>query len=98
MNYRPYLDAARALRQVERHHPQQVVTLCVDTSALEAAFSRLGRAFTARPRQTGKAAITAAIADQAVNAGERVHVASRDGVRCAGGDLTCSLPSKEPER
>lgn len=29
--------------------------------------------------------------------GEHVHVAGRDGVRCAGGDPACPLPSKEPE-
>ncbi|MGP4085469.1 hypothetical protein [Streptomyces sp. KR55] len=99
MNYRPYPDVDRALAQLERgrvREPVQVVTLLADTTALEAALRRIGEAL--RPRQTGKAAITAAIVDEAVKAGEHVHVAGRDGVRCAGGDDACSVPSKEPDR
>ncbi|MFF0597888.1 hypothetical protein [Streptomyces antibioticus] len=54
----------------------------------ERTFQRLA---VQHARQTGKSAITAAIADQAVKAGQHVHVAGRDGVRCHGGDSTCGL-------
>ncbi|MCX3059569.1 hypothetical protein [Streptomyces beihaiensis] len=50
------------------------------------------------PRRTGKTAITAAVAEQALRAGEHVHVSSRDGVRCAGGDPACPLPRYTPDR
>ncbi|MEW2250417.1 hypothetical protein AB0907_24120 [Streptomyces sp. NPDC006975] len=66
-----------------------------------AALLEFGRVFrfgsrpqvlTEHPRRTGKTAITAALTDQAVTAGAHVHVAGRDGVRCAGGDLALPLP------
>lgn len=47
---------------------------------------------TEQPRRTGKTATTAAIVDEAVKAGEHVHVAGRDGTRCAGGEAACPLP------
>ncbi|WP_416976693.1 hypothetical protein [Streptomyces sp. T028] len=50
------------------------------------------------PRRTGKTTITAAIAERVVEVGEHVHVTTRDGLRCAGGDPTCSAASKEPDR
>lgn len=55
------------------------------------------RAIIEHPRKTGKSAIVAAITDQAVKAGEHVHVATRRGVRCAGGDDACSLPQLRPD-
>lgn len=97
MNYRPYPDVDRALAQLERgsvREAVELVTFHVDTSALEAALRRFGEAF--KPRQTGKAAIVAAIVDQAVKAGEHVHVATRDGERCAGGDDDCNVPQNGP--
>ncbi|MFI5973543.1 hypothetical protein [Streptomyces sp. NPDC051452] len=50
------------------------------------------------PRRTGKAAITAAIVDQAVKAGKHLHVATRRGVRCAGGiEHACTLLPLRPD-
>lgn len=87
MNYRPYPDADRALAQVERGRlpktPQPG-----PLNPFTATGRDLGEAFRAafgHPRRAGKSAITAAIVDQAVKAGEHVHVATRRGVRCAGG-------------
>lgn len=48
------------------------------------------RQFLNEPRRTGKSALTAAIVDQAVKAGEHVHVAERSGFRCLGSDGTCT--------
>ncbi|WDO09933.1 hypothetical protein ME763_32100 [Streptomyces murinus] len=56
----------------------------------EAQMDRL----VAQVRQTGKTAITAAMAERAVKAGEHVHVVGRDGIRCVNGDPACSLWSK----
>ncbi|MFJ2004787.1 hypothetical protein [Streptomyces chartreusis] len=94
MNYRAYPNVDRALAQLERRHTQvETITLPVNTSALEAGFRRFSvtmAAFSAR--RAGKATLTVALTEQAVQAGEHVHVASRqDGVRCAGGDEGCSL-------
>lgn len=55
------------------------------------------RLLVTQPRRAGKTTIVKAIADQAAKAGEHVHVATRDGVRCAGGDPACPLPRKAPE-
>ncbi|MDX2749625.1 ParB N-terminal domain-containing protein [Streptomyces scabiei] len=41
MGHRLYPDVDRALAQLERHHPRQVVTIHADTSALQAAFGQL---------------------------------------------------------
>ncbi|MFD1656975.1 hypothetical protein ACFSL4_01675 [Streptomyces caeni] len=100
MNYRPYPDVNRALHQARRGRLPQtpeprlwnpVATTAHDLGeALRAAFKH--------PRRTGKTAITAAIAEQAVKAGEHVHVAGRDGMRCAGGDDACTLPRSTPPR
>lgn len=54
-----------------------------------------GQASIEYPRRTGKTAIVRAIVDEAVKAGEHVHVAGRDGTRCAGGDADCALPRIE---
>ncbi|MGW4889610.1 hypothetical protein [Streptomyces murinus] len=56
----------------------------------EAQMDRL----VAQVSQTGKTAITAAMAERAVKAGEHVHVVGRDGIRCVNGDPTCSRWSK----
>ncbi|MCI3277503.1 hypothetical protein [Streptomyces cylindrosporus] len=62
------------------------------------ALRHFGESLAERPRGTGKAAIIEAIVDQAVKAGEHVHVAGHDGVRCAGGDDTCTLPRTMPRQ
>ncbi|MFJ8153933.1 hypothetical protein [Streptomyces sp. NPDC094468] len=58
-----------------------------------APFAELGRLLNwgsgdrvliVEPRQLGKTAVVNAVAEQAVRAGEHVHFASRDGVRCLG--------------
>lgn len=56
------------------------------------------RVLAEHPRRAGKSAIVAAIADQAVQDGEHVHVATRRGMHCAGGDSTCSLPRLRPDQ
>ncbi|WP_329214844.1 hypothetical protein OG352_05325 [Streptomyces sp. NBC_01485] len=48
-------------------------------------------------RQIGKTALIAAAAEEAVKAGEHVHVATRRGVRCAGGDEGCGLRLLRPD-
>lgn len=55
------------------------------------------RVLVEHPRKAGKSAIVTAVTDQAVKAGEHVHVATRRGVRCAGGDGACSLPQLRPD-
>ncbi|MFJ2719399.1 hypothetical protein [Streptomyces sp. NPDC087437] len=71
-------------------------------SAAMLEFGRILRHGSARlvlvehPRRAGKTAAAAAVVDQAVKAGGHVHVAGRDGVRCAGGDDACSLPRQNP--
>ncbi|MGW1001776.1 hypothetical protein [Streptomyces sp. NPDC002520] len=100
MNHRPYPNVDRALAQLERGRPPQpcqpkrwnpFTTTGRDLGeALRAAFEH--------PRKTGKTVIVAQVLDQAVKAGQHVHVATRDGVRCASGAPACSLPSKEPSR
>lgn len=97
MNFRPYPKVDRALHQVERGRvPEPQLWNPLTTTGRE-----LGEAFRAaftHLRRAAKTTITVALADQAVKAGGHVHIAGRDGVRCAGGDPACSLPSKEPER
>ncbi|MFF2094835.1 hypothetical protein [Streptomyces sp. NPDC058202] len=45
------------------------------------------------PQRSGKTAIVAAIVEEAVKAGEHVHVATRRSVRCAGAaEKACTLP------
>jgi hypothetical protein len=94
VNYRPYPNADRALHQVQRGRVY-VLTLRPDLTAFHETMRRLTEAL--GPRRTGKAAITAAVVDAAVKAGEHVHVAGRDGVQCAGGDDDCSLPRPDTE-
>ncbi|SHI67343.1 hypothetical protein [Streptomyces sp. 3214.6] len=101
MNYRPYPDVDRALAQLERHHAREQQSLFlawVDEHVRPGLAEWQKRLVTAAAKQTGKTAITAAIADQAVKAGEHVHVATRRGVRCAGGDAGCGLLPLRPDR
>lgn len=73
-----------------------------------AAFANFGmmlrhgsgrQALNEHPRKAGKSAIVAAIVEQAVNAGEVVHVATRRGTRCAGGpNHGCGLLPLHPDR
>jgi hypothetical protein len=66
---------------------------------LKALSESLGAGYARnRGRQAGKSAIVAAITDQALKDGEHVHVATRRGVHCAGGDSACSLPRLRPDR
>ncbi|WP_435244936.1 hypothetical protein [Streptomyces tendae] len=102
MNFRPYPDPDRALAQVKRGRlpePRSALFVWIDEHiAPEVQLTDWQRAFVkAFPglvRRTGKTAITEAIVDQAVKAGEHVHVAGHDGVRCAGGDDACPVPGK----
>ncbi|MFF9097585.1 hypothetical protein ACF1AX_31240 [Streptomyces sp. NPDC014802] len=114
MNYRPYPDAERAIAQVKRGRvpeppkPPMIRTfeefmLYVDSGEFQRRVQAIGESVATvlarnQARRGGKDAITAAITDQAVKAGEHVHVAGRDGVRCAGGDPTCSLPNASANR
>ncbi|MEV6296259.1 hypothetical protein AB0M41_38890 [Streptomyces sp. NPDC051896] len=103
MNYRPYPEADRALAQVKRGRlpelprPPVIASLAQLQAYVESGeFARrmlaIGETFSAvLARRSGKSAITAAIVDQPVKAGEHVHVAGRDGVRCAGRDQACRL-------
>jgi hypothetical protein len=104
VNYRPYPDAERAFHQLKRgsvrachfvrQRPDGVI---VETHVTpEAALSAFHRWWQDSPRRTGKTAITAAIVDQAVKAGEHVHVTTRRGVRCHGGDGDCGLLPLRP--
>lgn len=101
MNYRPYPDVDRALAQLERDRVpgprspllaslEQVVAPLHLADWQREWVSALARL--SHPKRTGKSAITAAIVDEAVLAGEHVHIAGRDGMRCAGGDQACPLP------
>lgn len=69
-----------------------------------AALIELGRNLAGLPqrhvllvqaRRTGKAVIVRAVTHHAVKGGEHVHIATRSGVRCAGGDGACTLPRTE---
>jgi hypothetical protein len=105
MNHRPYPDADRAMRQLARHRIHRTGTSAL-SGLLDGMGMKLepfqqawldtclhtGTAPAVSARRTGRTAIIAAIADEAVAAGEHVHVASRDGMRCAGGDPSCPLP------
>ncbi|MFJ4365088.1 hypothetical protein ACIP4S_13145 [Streptomyces chartreusis] len=99
MNYRPYPNVDRALAQLERRKALvETIIFPVDTSS-KATFRRLDETMAAfSARRAGKAALTVALTEHAVQAGEHVHVAShRDGVRCAGGDDACTLPRTETD-
>ncbi|MET7776299.1 hypothetical protein ABZU94_10520 [Streptomyces mirabilis] len=96
MNYRPYPDADRALHQLERGRSRNSLLAWIDEHLSTGLAGWQKRLVTATAKQTGKAAIVAAITDQALKAGEHVHVATRRGVRCAGGDEACSLPQLRP--
>lgn len=50
------------------------------------------------PLRAGKAAITAALIDQAVEDGQHVHVASRNGVRCLGAAANATVFSRSVAR
>ncbi|MFF7966727.1 hypothetical protein ACFZC3_15345 [Streptomyces sp. NPDC007903] len=45
-----------------------------------------------QPRRTGRAAIREEILAEALKEGHHVHVATGDGMRCAGGGPECSMP------
>jgi hypothetical protein len=107
VNYRPYPDVDRALNQVERGRlpePPSPLLAWIDEAMAPLRLTDWQKAFVecwaeiSLPKLNGRSTITAALADQAVKAGEHVHVAGRDGMRCAGGDDTCALPQAEPER
>jgi hypothetical protein len=114
VNYRPHPRIDRASHQVERGRVSSrpsdspFVTFADFQAYVESGeFSRrlkalsesLGAGYARnRGRQAGKSAIVAAITDQALKDGEHVHVATRRGVHCAGGDSACSLPRLRPDR
>ncbi|MGW1498946.1 hypothetical protein ACWCQW_10300 [Streptomyces mirabilis] len=98
MNYRPYPDVDRALAQLERgRQPQTPLLAWIDEHVLPVQVEWQKALIAAAVKRTGKSAIVAAITEQAVMAGEHVHVATRRGVRCAGGDDSCSLPQLRPD-
>ncbi|MEU8906995.1 hypothetical protein [Streptomyces mirabilis] len=98
MNHRPYPRVDRAIHQVERgREPQSPLLAWIDQHLLPVQVGWQKALVTATGKQIGKSAIVAAITDQAVKAGEHVHVATRRGVRCAGGDSDCSLPQLRPD-
>lgn len=98
MNHRPYPDVERALAQLERgRQPRSPLLAWIDEHLLPGQAEWQKAFITAAVRRTGKSAIVAAITDEAVKAGEHVHVATRRGVRCAGGDDACSLPKLRPD-
>lgn len=97
MNYRPYPDVDRALAQLERR--QAVEPASPTLSFMDEVVAPLQLADWQRTwldavvgvthlKRSGKSAIT----EEAVKAGEHVHVAGRDGVQCAGEDQQCPLP------
>lgn len=105
MSYRPYPNVDRALAQLERRRrpgPRSPLFAWIDEHLVpEIRLTDWQRAFVdsfpgIAPKRAGRTT-TAAIVDQAVKAGEHVHVAShRDGVRCASGDPACSQAGKGP--
>lgn len=108
MNYRPYPDPDRAMRQLARHriHRTGTSTLSGLLDGMGMKLEPFQRAWVdtclhtgttpaVSARRSGRTAIIAAIADEATAVGEHVHVASRDGMRCAGGDPNCPLPRTE---
>lgn len=106
MSYRPYPDVDRALAQMERRRATQSpspMLAWIDEVVAPLRLAEWQRAWlnatvtVSLPKRTGRAALSAAIAEQAVKDGEHVHVAGRDGVRCAGGDAECALPKAESE-
>lgn len=105
MNYRPFPDVDRALAQVQRGRvpePPSLMLAWIEAAIGPRPLPEWQRAWlnahlaVNQPKRTGKSAIAEAITNAAVKAGHHVHVAGRDGVRCAGEDDTCSLPSKTP--
>lgn len=114
MNHCPYPSTDRALAQVKRDRvPEsprppfrtfEEFTVYVDSGEFQKRMQAIGESVAAvlarsRARRGGKAAITAAITDQAVKAGEVVHVSTRRGVRCAGGaEHACTLLPLRPDQ
>lgn len=100
MNYRPYPDAARALAQVERGRVEKTAppspTAVAAWRFLESLTRAASRAHVEHPRRIGKTALQRTLVDEAVKAGEHVHVAGLDGVKCAGGDDACAAPRTTP--
>lgn len=76
---RPLRDALRML-----------TTRMPSSADIAANASAVSQFLAAQPRRTGRTAIMCAITDETVKAGEHVHVAGRDGVRCASGDAGCN--------
>jgi hypothetical protein len=87
MNYRPYPDTARALAQVERGRVEKIPPPSPTSVAawrfLESLMRATGRPLGEHQRRIGKTAMQRALVDDAVKAGEHVHVAGVDGVKCA---------------
>ncbi|MGW0578321.1 hypothetical protein ACWD25_20650 [Streptomyces sp. NPDC002920] len=92
-----------ALRKVAERMPASGA-FAANADALSRAFAKmgadaesarraeaLGQSAPEHPRRAGRNAITAAIVAQAVKAGQHVHIADRDGVRCVGGDGQCTV-------
>ncbi|MEU9208521.1 hypothetical protein AB0D27_11345 [Streptomyces sp. NPDC048415] len=101
MNYRPYPDVDRALAQLDRDRvpgPRSPLLASLEQVVAPLHLADWQREWVSalaglsHAKRTGKSAITAAIVDEAVLAGEHVHIAGRDGMRCAGGDQACPLP------
>lgn len=104
---RPLSDALRALADrmptsagIAANASTASQALARASAGAEAARARaeaIGM-FLDRPRRTGRAAIMAEIVKDALKNGQHVHVATTQGMRCAGGDPACPLPRKSPER
>lgn len=107
MSYRPYPDVHRARRQLNRSRAPErpspllewINQVVAPLKLAEWQRAWLNAAITVNhPKRTGRSALTAALVDQAVKAGEHVHIASLDGVRCVGEGQTCALPEAEPQQ
>ncbi|MEV6791277.1 hypothetical protein AB0M87_04580 [Streptomyces sp. NPDC051320] len=102
MNHRQYPDVDRALDQLERGRLRNTRPgfPLIDEAMFFGQLPHWQKAFLAAQgilnRAYGKSAITAALTKEAVAAGEHVHVAGRDGMRCAGGDDDCTTLSGRP--
>ena len=91
-------DFARAMERLHtaldvrtlRESLRMLTTRMPSSADVAANASDVSRVLAVQPRQNGRTAIVRAIADQAVKDGQHVHIAGRDGVRCAGGDPGCT--------
>ncbi|MFF9238409.1 hypothetical protein ACF1AY_15950 [Streptomyces sp. NPDC014776] len=114
MSYRPYPNVDRALAQVERGRvPEpprpplrsfEEFAFYLQSGEFQKRMQAIAESVAAvlarnQARRGGKAAITTALTDQAVKAGEVVHIATRRGLRCAGGaEHECTLLPLRPDR